>query len=147
MKVFIIITDKIYFFKSLSKLESYFNIIVDLNTKEIVNYGGYYYRYLTGNNNQIFEFDFKDNEPITFMRVDGPSEEYFTFTKQKSLNFFKKCSDYLSNLSTLINEEGDEIVVTSHNYNNYDETIYEYFSGGTSSHFMVFKFIKFKSFQ
>lgn len=150
MKVFVYntnVSNDYEFFKSLSDLESFIDLSVDISTRKKVECVGCTYHTYSLNDeslNNILEFDFDENEPVTFMDASGPASECCFLIKKTNIDFFMDVSSYMRESIKVVREDGDQIIVTDTDCDNYHEVKYEYHGYSGLSDLMSFRFIEVK---
>ena len=148
MKVFVYRGTELEFFKSLSDVESFLDLIIDTDLRKEVEDedGNIYHAYsLDGETwEDLLEFDFEDDETVSFMETNGPSSECCTSCKKSNLDFFVEATGYMNISIKTCHEIGDRIIVTNEDYDNYNQTMYQYFDSTGPTDLMTFKLIEVK---
>jgi hypothetical protein len=146
MKVFVIDGYNCEFFKSLNDIESFLEYDINTDLREKVETEGctHHIYHLEGDREDILEFDFDDEEQVTFMKCEGPSSECCFLIKKSNLDFFIETSDYMIEAIKSIREEGDRMVVINTDCDNYYETKYQYYDCNGPTDLMSFNLIEVK---
>lgn len=93
----------------------------------------------------LFEFDFDEDEPLSFMECDGPSAECCFIIKKSKIDFIKESSFYMNESINFGSEDGDQIVTTYEEDENCMKTIVTYcYENGEPTDLMSFTFIELK---
>jgi hypothetical protein len=134
--------DNIQFFTSLEILQNQTNLKVKVDKKIKINVENceYFIYECENNENDIYEYDFKQNESISFMQCFGPSSECEFLIKKSKKEFIKEATEFMDLVE--IESEDEEMIITYKNYPEYNEILYGYYTNDELiSDIMCFKFI------
>lgn len=149
MKVFVHtdINNKHTFYKSLDELNRDFLLNIDINTREEQNIeSNRFYLYSTSDKNcTIQEYDFDEDETITFMECNDPDSDFCFLVKKKMLDFLSYTFQYMNEAIEYFDTSINNIVATTEEFDTYYKIKYVYqYGDGKPSDLSTFTFIKVK---
>lgn len=107
-----------------------------------------YKRYIIPNcDDEYLEFEFNEDEDISFMECSGPSSECCFLTKKSNIAFFVEASNYMNRCIESVYCKGDKVKIFVDDFDSYKRTNIGYFSETGPTNLMTFSFIEVNEFD